>query len=243
MQYTESECWGFRRLDFEFRGRVAMVILPAEGTSNGKGVIKTEYFGAFPATQIEMLKRGYTFCFNENRNRWGTREDLEDKYDFIRFVAEEFHLDPKFSMIGMSCGGMYAIKLTALHPDCASVLYLDAPVIDFLSCPCGMGIAELPESMFEEIHRAYGMTRSQLLSYREHPLDKLPDLIRHDIPVVLVYGDADKTVPYVENGALLEAYYKAHGGKLLAIGKPGCDHHPHGLEDPTPVLDFIDQYA
>ena len=42
MQYTESECWGFRRLDFEFRGRVAMVILPAEGTSNGKGVIKTE---------------------------------------------------------------------------------------------------------------------------------------------------------------------------------------------------------
>lgn len=243
MQYTESECWGFRRLDFKFRDRVAMVILPKEGTSNGKGVIKTEYFGAFPDTQIEMLKRGYTFCFNENRNRWGTREDLEDKYDFIRFVAEEFHLDPKFSMIGMSCGGMYAIQLTALHPDCASVLYLDAPVINFLSCPCGLGTAQLPDSMFEEIHRAFGMTKSQLLSYRNHPLDNIPKLIEHDIPVALVYGAADTTVPYEENGALLEAYYKAHGGNLLVVGKPGCDHHPHGLADPTPVLDFIDRYA
>ena len=28
-------------------------------------------------------------------------------------------------------------------------------------------------------------------------------------------------------------------GDITLIGKPGCDHHPHGLSDPALVVDFI----
>jgi hypothetical protein len=29
------------------------------------------------------------------------------------------------------------------------------------------------------------------------------------------------------------------GGRIELIAKPGCRHHPHGLDDPSPVVDFI----
>ena len=28
-------------------------------------------------------------------------------------------------------------------------------------------------------------------------------------------------------------------GKIHVIVKPGLKHHPHGLDDPTPAVDFI----
>ena len=30
---------------------------------------------------------------------------------------------------------------------------------------------------------------------------------------------------------------------IRVIHKPGIGHHPHGLDDPTPVVDFILKYA
>jgi hypothetical protein len=42
-----------------------------------------------------------------------------------------------------------------------------------------------------------------------------------------------------ENTSIVEQRYKAAGGTIRVIHKPGIGHHPHGLEDPTPVVDFI----
>jgi pimeloyl-ACP methyl ester carboxylesterase len=135
---------------------------------------------------------------------------------------------------------MFACKFAAKYPHRVSALYLDAPVMNLLSCPAGIGVAE--NSLFKEFTVATGMTLSDLISYRDHPIDKLPILLDNDIPVVIVYGDSDKTVPYCENGALLEKYYKDNGGTVLAIGKEGCGHHPHGLQDNTPIIEFIEKY-
>ncbi|MHC4884753.1 MAG: hypothetical protein ACYTGH_06680 [Planctomycetota bacterium] len=33
--------------------------------------------------------------------------------------------------------------------------------------------------------------------------------------------------------------YRAPSGTIETIVKPGGLHHPHGLEDPTPIVDFI----
>ena len=71
----------------------------------------------------------------------------------------------------------------------------------------------------------------------------MPILLKNNLPIVLVYGDSDDTVPYHENGMLLEKYYKANGGALLTIGKSGCGHHPHGLEDNTPIIEFVEKHS
>ena len=71
----------------------------------------------------------------------------------------------------------------------------------------------------------------------------MPLLLKSRIPIMLVYGDSDDVVPYEENGALLERYYKENGGELVAIGKAGCGHHPHGLEDNSPIIEFMEKYG
>jgi alpha-beta hydrolase superfamily lysophospholipase len=74
--------------------------------------------------------------------------------------------------------------------------------------------------------------------YTDHPYAYLPKLIEADIPIMLICGDSDTIVPYIENGKPLYDYYTANGGKITQIVKPGCDHHPHGLEDMTPLIEF-----
>lgn len=59
----------------------------------------------------------------------------------------------------------------------------------------------------------------------------------------MVYGDSDDVVPYCENGALLEKYYRENGGVIFTYGKEGCGHHPHGLEDNTPIIEFAEKYC
>ena len=58
---------------------------------------------------------------------------------FRDFLTAEFGLSEKCVPVGMSCGGLHAVKLAAAHPEMVSALYLDAPVINLLSCPFGLG--------------------------------------------------------------------------------------------------------
>ena len=239
MEYKEIEWEDFSGIEFEFDGLNAKLIKP-NVKPNGKWALKTEYFGAFPALEVELLNRGWHIAYNENYNRWGQERDVVRKCEFIRFISSEFSLDKKCAIVGMSCGGMYGVKTAAMAPELISVLYLDAPVINYLSCPCGLGVAA--NDLFEEFHNITGLTISQMLSYRDNPLDKLDILVKNNIPVILVAGDSDTVVPYCENGALLEEYYNKNGGQLEVHIKPGCDHHPHGLEDSNIIADYIEKF-
>lgn len=239
-----SEIWfGFSCEEFEFEGKAATVVFPKVGTGNGRLALKTEYRDAFPeAAEIPLLERGFHICFLQNDNRWGVNADLDRKARFVRFVQERYHLNDRVVPLGMSCGGLIAIKFAAKYPQLVSCLYLDAPVLNYLSCPCGFGKAEAlgNGAGIPEILNALGMESiSELLGYREMPLDMVPKLVEKKIPVVLVVGGEDKSVPYCENGQLLAEAYRKAGVELEVYIKPNCDHHPHGLEDPTPVVEFI----
>jgi hypothetical protein len=53
----------------------------------------------------------------------------------------------------------------------------------------------------------------------------------------------DDVVPVEENTAVIEQRYKALGGTITVFRKPGVGHHPHGLDDPKPVVDLIEAYT
>ena len=65
-----------------------------------------------------------------------------------------------------------------------------------------------------------------------------PDCSRR-IPIISVCGDSDQTVPYKENMDVVRSRYLAAGGPVEVILKKECDHHPHSLDNPEPVVDFI----
>lgn len=235
---------GFQCDEFEFEGHKAYVVLPKVKRENPTLLVKTEYFGAFPETEAALLELGYYDCFIENDNRWGVDADLDRKARFIRFVQEKYGLSPKCVPVGMSCGGLIAVKLAAKYPELIACLYIDAPVINYMSCPCGFGNGNSLSDNNTEILNALGLnTIGELMAYRDMPLDNLPKLIENRIPVIMVAGDSDMTVPFDENGLFLERAYGETGIDLEVHIKAGCDHHPHGLSDPTPVIEFIEKHT
>ena len=220
-------------------GNSARIIKPRVAP-NGKWALKTEYADAFPNLEIELLNRGWHVAYNRNDNRWAEPYDLERKIEFCKFISKEFSLSEKFVPVGMSCGGLYAVKLAALIPEKIQGLYLDAPVINLLSCPFALGKSAMMGA--EEYFKFTGRRLVDMLSYRDHPLDKFDVLLSNGIKVLLVSGDSDKTVPYDENGILLENYYKERGGNVRVFIKKGGDHHPHGLDDPNVLADVIEAF-
>lgn len=240
MEYTKIEWLGFEGVEFVLEDYTCKLIKP-KCKPNGKWVLKTHYFTAFPETERLFLERGYHLAFQTNRTSFATEDDIERKARFVKFVSKEFSLASTCSMVGMSCGGLYAVRLAVAHPELADVLYLDAPVMSLLSlCDLGSAKSGLRDATLE----ALGMTISEMLSYREHPIDKMHILLGRDIPIVMVSGDADTVVPYEENGAILEDYYRRHGGRIRVWLKPGGDHHPHGLTDKeSEVVDAIEAFS
>jgi len=230
--------YGFRLEREKFEDRELISVFPEK--PNGRWVLKTEYFGAFPKAEIELVKKGYHLFHLQSITRWHKDEDTEARARLCGYVSEKYGLSKKCVVVGMSCGGMQGIYLGAKHPECVSCLYLDAPVVNLLSCPAGLGKAG--NDMMGEFEKAKDMSLTDLLSYREHPLDYIPALVKTGIPVIMVAGDSDKVVPYDENGILLEKAYKEAGCVIETYIKEGCDHHPHSLDDVTPILDFIEKY-
>ena len=237
---------GFRREDFKFEGRDAIIVYPDEAEPGKRWMLKMEYFDAFPGLELELVRRGWHLLFLENINRWGTDEDSDAKARFVSFVSERYGLIDKCVCVGMSCGGLCSVNFAARHPKCVSFLYLDAPVMNLLSCPMGLGVGTALggwDSAMGELRDAYGLDISGLLLYRDHPVDRIPGLTEYRIPAALIYGEADDVVPYIENGIALERAYREKGIPLFCVGKPGCGHHPHGLEDPVPLADFIEKHT
>ena len=237
----EQELWnGYPAERFVLDGRRVLLVCPRIAP-NGHWAIKSEYFDAFPAVQLSLLDEGYHIAYIENQTRWHVWADTDARAALARYLHEKKGLAEKGVLIGMSCGGMQGIYFGAKYPQYVSCLYLDAPVVDLRSCPGCMGRAT-EDGMIAEFEAAKGIRISELDSYHDHPLDHLPTLAANRVPVVLVAGDSDRTVPFEENGLLLQRAYEAAGAPLRVIVKPGCDHHPHSLEDNGPILDFIRQY-
>ena len=217
-------------------GREVLMVFPNEGRKKGKWILKTEYFDAFPATELELVKRGYHIVHIRNKTRWNLPEDTEARAELAKFMHKKYALRKKCVIVGMSCGGMQGIYFAAKYPQYVSCMYLDAPVVNLLSCPAGLCGAK--GDMLEEFERDRGMGMADLIRYRNHPLDNIPALVKHNIPIVLVSGDADLTVPYEHNGKLLRDAYEKNGCTIKTIIKKG-GHHPHGLENNREIVNFI----
>ena len=250
MDYTVKDFHGFECRVFSLSNREVKLVLPKEKDPMGRWLLKTEYFDAFPALEIEMLERGFHVAYVRNATRWHLDSDDAAKEELCRLLASEYGLSEKCVPVGMSCGGLIAIKFAAKHPELISCIYIDAPVVNYMSWPIAAGKVrnnfptDILETWKNEAIASLGVaTLGEVLAYRDMPLDNIPKLIENKIPAVMVSGDADRTVPFDENGVFVEKAYKDAGLDIEVYIKPGGDHHPHGLPDPKPVIDFILKYC
>ena len=235
----ESLYRGFRRLDFYAAGREAILMLPDRMLDGNPWVWRTEFFEAFDDADMAMLKKGYCRAYIRLSDMYGNAEAIECMRVFYEMMKNRFGLSGKPVIVGLSRGGLYAANFASNYPERTGALYLDAPLIDIAQWPASQGCDAAAVRELAECAASYAF--SQALSERmmTSPEDRFQRLAEYRITLLLVSGDSDRVVPYHKNGVVLQQFYEAAGMEVRVILKPGGDHHPHGLADVTPAVDFI----
>ncbi|MDY3560192.1 prolyl oligopeptidase family serine peptidase [Gemmata sp. JC673] len=235
---------GFTRHDFKVGTLDATVVAPEKPLPGRPWVWRGEFFGAFADADAALVKAGWHLAYLKVPDLFGAPKAVKQWEAFHEALVKEYGLHPKPGLIGLSRGGLYCMNWAAAHPDKTLAVYLDNAVCDFKSWPGGkpkkFGAAPGSDAEWKKMLAAYDFkTDDDALKYKLNPVDNLAPLAKAKIPLLLVYGDKDAVVPHVENSELVYDRYKALGGPVERVVKPGQDHHPHGLKDVSPVVKFF----
>jgi pimeloyl-ACP methyl ester carboxylesterase len=239
---TRSDYHGYRRHDFYVDGVPAIVVAPKSVTPRSKlpWIWRAEFFDHRPELDLALLGKGFHLVYMEVGNTFGAPTAMKHWDALYRFLTKRFGLSPKPTLEGLSRGGLYIYNWAAKHPNCVSVLYGDNPVCDFKSWPGGKGAGPGSPDDWRKLQSDYGFkSETEALAYKFNPIDNLAALAEAHVPIIHCAADADEVVPYLENTVVLKQRYEALGGSIQVIVKHGYKHHPHGLDDPTPLVDFI----
>jgi len=236
---TQTEWHGYERLDFVVAGQPAILIVPKTSAPGKPWVWRAEWFGDRHAPQVSLalLEQGWHLAYINASDRYGSPAAMAIFDAFYKRLTQDFGLASKMVIEGFSRGGLYAFNFAADWPDRVAALYLDAPALDLRLWP-GYKTARWPD-----VAAAYGLTVEQLETAKVSPLDRIDPVVKAGIPIIGVAGDADVLVSYADNLALLAERYRAAGGTIEVIVKPGAGHSPHSLPDPKPIVDFILKHA
>lgn len=230
---------GYRSDRFALEGRDCILVQPDMPLRSNPWIWRTEFFGAFPALDLALLKAGFRVVYIDMQNMYGAPIAMQLMDGFYARMVDALGLSSKCVLEGFSRGGLFALNWAALNPQSVACLYLDAPVCDFKSWPAGRGRAKGSTEDWQRLKQVYGFTEAEALAYPSNPVDSSAPIAVAGIPIIAVYGDADVDLPPEENILLLQKRFKAFGGNMTVIAKPGVGHHPHSLADPTPLADFI----
>jgi pimeloyl-ACP methyl ester carboxylesterase len=234
---------GFTRHDLTVDGCRAIIVEPKVAAPGRPWIWRAEFFDHRPELDVALLGRGWHLAFIEVGNTFGCPSAMKHWDAFYRKLTREHALWPKPVLEGLSRGGLYVYNWAAKHPRSVGVICGDNPVCDFKSWPGGKGTGPGSPEDWQKLQGDYGFkTEAEAVAFRGNPIDELAPIARAHVPIIHLAGDADEVVPYSENTVIVRERYEKLGGTIKVIVKPGFHHHPHGLDDPTPLVEFIEQH-
>lgn len=242
---TIDQWHGYRRHKFLFEGREAWVVEPKRAREDRLFSWCMMFPDAFTerCAAPQLLAEGFFHVYCDVGNTFGAPEAIERLKRFHDELGRR-GLAQQAVLIGISRGGLYAHNYAVAHPDRVSVIYGDAAVLDFKSWPAGFGKGKGSASDWQELLKLYQFPDEDAAkAYKGNPVDQLAPLHKSGIALVYVVGDTDDVVPWSENTQLVETRYRELGGVVEVLHKPEVGHHPHGLDDPEPVVRFILKHA
>ncbi len=216
---------------YVFAGYHVTVIRPEH--PNGKWIWKTEFLYAFDTAERALLSEGYTRVYYEISNKYGSDEAVRLMHAFHLHVTEKYGLEKKTVLFGFSRGGLYAFRYAMFYPELVAGMYLDAPVLDFSTWP--------PKGSEEQagLFAEYGLNADTLPVAPENPVHRLADFLSLGLPLCIVAGGADEIVPFEANAKKLLDLAAEKNYPVTSEIKPTCGHHPHSLEDPARIVNFV----
>ncbi len=239
-----SDWNGFERYDFEVDGKPVLVVTPRTPALGKPWVWHGEFFGHKPAPDIALLQRGYHIVFMSLPDELGSPDAVAHWNALYAELVDKHGFAKKAALVGLSRGGLYCFNWAIANPNSVACIYADAAVCDFKSWPGGaplkLGKGQGSADDWKHLLDAYHFKDdAEAIAYRGNPVDNLGPLAKARVPLLHVFGDADTVVPWDENTGVVASRYRELGGSITMIRKPGFDHHPHGLDDSTPIVEFI----
>ena len=241
MNFTVSDWNGYKKIDFLVNGRKSFIVCPKNPLPGNPWIWRTEFFGAFDYADRALLEKGWHLAYHCVSDMYGCPESIDMMYEFYKVVVCKYNMGSRPALFGFSRGGLYAVNFALLHPEFVGAIYLDAPVLDIRSWPGGKGRGVGEPSCWEECKNWYKLTEDTAPNFRNNPLDNAEKIAAAKIPILLVCGEKDRFLPYDENGLPFYERIKISGGIIEQIVKPDCDHHPHSLLEPSPIVTFIEK--
>ncbi|NEW08267.1 prolyl oligopeptidase family serine peptidase [Paenibacillus sp. SYP-B3998] len=233
---------GAVRKDFYLNGREAVLICPQTPAPGRPWVWRAEFLGAFDYADRALLEEGWHLAYYRLSHMFGCPYAISLMHHFQQHLEISYNLSPRAVMFGFSRGGLYAMNYAAAYPNNVRLLYLDAPVLDIRSWPGGKGQGQGSPKDWEKCLAIYGINDETAKGFYGNPLDHIDKIASALLPIMVVVGDRDRVVPFEENTAILEARIRSLKGNIQVLVKPGIDHHPHSLEDPEPIIEFIKKH-
>lgn len=231
---------GYDKHELMIAGKLVTVIAPAQDAAGRPWVWHGEFFGHKPAPDIALLGHGFHIVYMKINDMLGSPPAVDLWNQCYSELTSRYGFNKKPALVGLSRGGLYCYNWAIANPDKVSCIYADAPVCDFKSWPGGKGKGKGDPKNWALVLKLWNFTdESSALESKANPSDNLGPLASHRVPLLHVFGDADDVVPWEENTGIIATRYKELGGDITLIRKAGVGHHPHGLEDSKPIVDFI----
>ena len=233
----KSDWKGFERYDFSYSDRNAIVVVPKNPAKGNPWIVRPAFFGAFAQADLILLDKGFYVAYFDVTHLYGSQRAQKLFSGFYDYLVKKYQFSSKVTLEGLSRGGFFVQNWAVNNPDKVACIYVDAPVCDMKSWPGRKDV-----KLWNDFLKEYNITDAQADTLKCNPVDQAELLAKTKIPILSVCGDADKTVSLLENSMVVRDKMTGADGSMRLIIKPGVDHHPHSLTDPSPIVDFIIQH-
>ncbi len=236
-----SDTWyGYKRTVFDFEGHEAWVVSPKCEPAAGLPWTWTMQWAEAYVDRtgvLDLLAKGWHHVTIDTFRHRMDDEGLRVSRAFQKFLAEELGFAPKANLVGMSWGGFFSTRYAATFPECVGKIYLDAPLMNF------DGFAKVGGTPTENAAQigpwaTMPPAGGDWSADPRMPVNMADQIAKAGIPILLLYGGQDATVPPSRNCELFAERFKAVGGKIDIRHRALYGHHPHG-EDPNKTSSIV----
>lgn len=235
----KSNFYGFEQLDFQYDSVVCRIVRPKKPNKKHNWVWRARFWGHEPQTDIALLERGFHIAYIDVANLFGSPKAVKRWNDFYKLMTS-LGLSDKVALEGMSRGGLIIYNWAVENPDKVACIYADAPVLDGKSWPGGLWEGKGSATDWEKFKMQYDLeSEDSIDNFKGNPIHKTSEISQASFPMLHVCGESDQVVPVDENTRIFESKIKEQGGTIEVIYKKEIGHHPHSLQNPTPIVDFI----
>ena len=245
-----TDWYGYRRHNIEVAGCKGFIVEPPHPVPGLPWSWCIQWAEAFvPRTPaLQLLERGFHHVFLDVFPTYMNDKGVKILEEFYALL-QSMHFNKKCALIGMSYGGLFSLRWSAEHPETVGAVYLDAPVCDLAFCAsrlsenCSADIRDFLRTEAEKHYIAYNAPDAEALhNHPKNPLNNYQAIADAKIPILAIRSGQDLSVLPTENIDRFAELLTAAGGDIQVIRRDLYGHHPHGLDDPTPLTGFILQH-